>query len=218
MIRVAPSILTADFGQLASHIRSAETGGADWLHLDVMDGSFVPEISFGPVVVKAARSATSLPLDVHLMVSAPERHIRSFADAGADLLTVHAEASLHLHRTLMSIREHGMKTGLAVNPLTPLQVYRDALPLLDLALIMSVSPGYGGQAFIPGSTRRIASLRSWRDELNPDCLISVDGGISTATIRQVRETGADVVVAGSSVYNAEASVQDNIAALREAAG
>src|SRR5690625_5712693 len=122
MIRVAPSILTADFGQLASHIRSAETGGADWLHLDVMDGSFVPEISFGPVVVKAARSATSLPLDVHLMVSAPERHIRSFAAAGDELLTVHAESSLNLHRSLQSIRDHSMTTELSVYQLTPLVV------------------------------------------------------------------------------------------------
>lgn len=217
MIKVAPSILTADFLKLAAELGAASRAGADYLHLDVMDGSFVPEISFGPVLVRAARAATDLPLDVHLMVQAPERMVRSFKEAGADILTVHAEASLHLHRTLLSIREHGMQVGLAVNPLTPLDVFLQALPLLDLALIMSVNPGYGGQQFIDFTPGRVATLRSWRDELNPDCLISVDGGISTTTIRSVAEAGADLVVAGSSVYNDRAPVADNISALKRAA-
>lgn len=214
MIKVAPSILTADFGNLDPEIRAVEQGGADYLHLDVMDGSFVPEISFGPAVVKAARKATSLPLDVHLMVVKPENQIRSFAEAGADILTIHAEASLHLHRTLTSIREHGLKVGLAVNPLTALDVFLNALPLLDLALLMSVNPGYGGQSFIDFTPGRISTLRSWRDELNPGCLISVDGGINTGTLPLVAKAGADVVVAGSSVYNGHASPAANISALR----
>ncbi len=211
---MAPSILTADFGNLDPEIRAVEQGGADYLHLDVMDGSFVPEISFGPAVVKAARKATSLPLDVHLMVVKPENQIRSFAEAGADILTIHAEASLHLHRTLTSIREHGLKVGLAVNPLTALDVFLNALPLLDLALLMSVNPGYGGQSFIDFTPGRISTLRSWRDELNPGCLISVDGGINTGTLPLVAKAGADVVVAGSSVYNGHASPAANISALR----
>ncbi len=215
MSKLAPSILTADFTRLADDIAAAEQAGADYLHLDIMDGNFVPEISFGPAVVKAIRRITELPLDVHLMVAEPERHIGSFAAAGADILTVHAEATVHLHRTLSLIHEHGIQAGLAVNPLTPLDVFLQALPLLDLALVMSVNPGYGGQAFIDFTPARLETLRSWRDELNPECIIEVDGGVNTVTAPLVASAGADLLVAGSSVFNDKGSVASNLRALRE---
>lgn len=215
MSKLAPSILTADFGHLADQIAQAERAGADYLHLDVMDGHFVPNLSFGPALVASVRRLTELPLDVHLMVSNPDAHLRAFADAGADIITVHAEAGVHLHRTLTAIRQHGVQAGLAVNPLTALDIYLQALPLIDLALVMSVNPGFGGQEFIPFTKGRLETVRSMRDELNPECIISVDGGINTATAPLAASAGADLLVVGSSVYNDRASVADNIAALRE---
>ena len=215
MSKLAPSILTADFGNLAGQIAAAEEAGADYLHLDVMDGSFVPEISFGSGIVKAVRRMTELPLDVHLMVREPERHIGSFAKAGADIITVHAEACLHLHRTLSLIHEHGVQAGLAVNPLTPLDVFLQALPMLDLALVMSVNPGYGGQSFIDFTPGRLETLRSWRNELSPECIIEVDGGVNTVTAPLVASAGADLLVVGSAVYNDRGSVADNIRGLRQ---
>ncbi len=214
MSKLAPSILTADFGHLADAIRAAGDAGADYLHLDVMDGVFVPNISFGPAVVSTIRELTELPLDVHLMLQEPDRHIRAFAEAGADIITIHAEAAVHLHRSLSLIREHGCQVGLAVNPLTPLDVFLQALPLLDLALVMSVNPGFGGQQFIDFTPGRLEVLRGWRDELSPECIISVDGGINTVTAPLAASSGADLLVVGSSVYNSRASVASNIADLR----
>jgi ribulose-phosphate 3-epimerase len=212
--KLAPSLLAADFSRLGEGIREAEAAGADYLHLDVMDGHFVPNITIGPLVVSACRGVTRLPLDVHLMISHPERYLEAFAEAGATILTVHAEAALHLHRTLQEIRELGVKAGLAVNPLTPLEVCREALPYLDLALIMSVNPGFGGQSFIPSSLRRLETLRAWRDEINPQCEIEVDGGIDVTTIAEAAAAGADVLVAGSAVFKGKGSTRENLQALR----
>lgn len=215
MTKLAPSILTADFGHLAAEIAAAERGGADYLHLDIMDGSFVPNISYGAQIVQTIRNLTELPLDVHLMIVEPDRHVPDFAAAGADIITIHAEASVHLHRSLSMIREHGVQAGLAVNPLTPLDVYLTALPMLDLALIMSVNPGFGGQQFIDFSTGRLEVLRGWRDELSPDCIIQVDGGINTVTAPLAASSGADLLVVGSAVFNDRGSVGDNLHALRQ---
>ncbi len=214
MTKIAPSLLAADFLNLGAQIREAEAASADYLHLDVMDGMFVPNISYGAFVVEACRRATELPLDVHLMIESPERYIRDFADAGADIITVHAEASRHLHRTLGLIREHGVRAGLAVNPLTPLDVFLQALPQIDLALVMSVNPGFGGQGFIDFTPARLATLREWRDELNSDCIIEVDGGITPVTAPVAASAGADLLVAGSSIFNSRASVAQNMAALK----
>ncbi len=215
-IRIAPSILSADFAELSAAVRAAEAAGADMIHVDVMDGHFVPNITIGAGVVAAVRRHTSLPLDVHLMIERPERYVDGFAAAGADYLTVHAEATHHLHRLLEQVRESGAKVGLALNPLTPLTVLEEALPYLDLALVMSVDPGFGGQEFIPGSVGRIETLRRLRDRANPNCLIEVDGGINAKTAPQAARAGADVLVAGSAVYGGGVSVAENMAALRAA--
>lgn len=216
-IKLAPSILAADFTRLGEQVKAAEEGGADYIHIDVMDGQFVPNITLGPLLVQACKRATKLPLDVHLMIVQPERFLEAFAKAGADLLTIHAEATVHLHRALELIRGSGARAGLAVNPLTPLDIYREALPYLDLALIMSVNPGFGGQAFIGSSLRRLRTVRDWREELNPGCEISVDGGIDHQTAPHVAQAGADVLVAGSAIFNGLEPVRANIAALRQIA-
>lgn len=215
-VKLAPSILSADFARLGEQLAEAEAAGADWLHLDVMDGRFVPNLTFGPLVVAACRRASALPLDVHLMMLEPERYLGAFAEAGASSLTVHAEVSPHLHRTLTRIRAAGLKAGLALNPLTPLVVAEAALPYLDLLLVMSVDPGFGGQRFIEGSLARLRQLSSWRDERNPACLLAVDGGIDAETAPRAVAAGAEVLVAGSAVFNARASVAENLAALRAA--
>jgi len=208
--------LTADFGNLAEQIRLAEAGGADYVHLDVMDGRFVPNISFGPGIVKAVRQATSLPLDVHLMVEAPERYVADFIAAGANLLTVHAEATLHLHRTIEQIVAAGCKAGVALNPATPVSSVREILPFVDLVLIMSVNPGFGGQRFIETTTSKLRRTRSLLREYNPTCELEVDGGVGIYNIRDVVLSGATVVVVGSAVYNDRASVSANLASLRKA--
>ena len=215
-IKLAPSILTADFGNLAEQIRQAEAGGADYIHLDVMDGCFVPNISFGPGIVKAVRQATSLPLDVHLMMNAPERYVETFIDAGADLLTVHVEASVHLHRTVEQIVAAGCKAGVALNPSTPVDAVREILPFVDLILIMSVNPGFGGQRFIETTTSKLRRMRALIREYNPTCELEVDGGVGVYNIRDIALSGANVVVVGSAVYNEKDSVSANIGALREA--
>lgn len=210
----APSILTADFGRLKEAIQEAEAAGVDWIHLDVMDGRFVPNLTFGPPVVEAIRKVTHLPLDVHLMIVEPERYLKEFALAGADLITVHAEATFHPHRAVQQIREMGRKAGLAVNPGTPLSAFEPLLPELDLALLMSVNPGFGGQRYIPSSTARLGALKEMRDRLNPGCLLEVDGGINERTLAEVYEAGADVVVAGSALFN-ERPVAENLKTLKE---
>ncbi len=211
---IAPSILTADFARLGEVIREAEEAGVDWIHLDVMDGVFVPNLTFGPLVVEAVRRSTRLPLDVHLMIQAPERYLKDFAQAGADRITVHFEATPHAHRAVQQIKELGLKAGLAINPATPLEAFEPLLPELDLALLMSVNPGFGGQRYIPGSTPRLKRLRAMRDALNPGCLIQVDGGINRETIRAVFQAGADVAVAGSALFNGR-PVRENLLALKE---
>jgi ribulose-phosphate 3-epimerase len=218
-IRIAPSILSADFARLADGVAAAEEAGADWIHVDVMDGHFVPNITIGVPVVAALRRVTDLPLDVHLMIEAPDRFVDAFADAGADWITVHQEAAPHLHRTIEQIRQKGAKPGVSVNPGTPLAALDEILPYVDMVLIMSVNPGFGGQRFIPTSTRKIAALRATRDERGLWPIeIEVDGGIGPQTAGEVVAAGATVLVAGAAVYNAHGTVADNIAALRAAAG
>lgn len=216
-VRLAPSILAADFARLGEAIAEAEAGGADLIHIDVMDGHFVPNISMGPVVVEAARRATRLPLDVHLMISQPERYVSAFARAGANLITVHAEVAPHLHRLLQQVREAGVGVGLALNPLTPLGVAEGALPYLDQLLLMTVNPGFGGQAFIPASLERVRTARSLCERHNPGCAIEVDGGIDPDTAGDVSAAGARVLVAGSAVFGGERSIGENLRALRAAA-
>lgn len=216
-IKIAPSILTADFGHLAEEIRAADQGGADYIHLDIMDGRFVPNITFGPLVVTAVRQVTELPLDVHLMIQEPERHIEAFVEAGANIITVHAEASVHLHRTVQRITDLGCRAGVALNPATPIEAAREILPFIDLLLIMTVNPGYGGQRFIETSTSKLRRVRQLQADLNPICELQVDGGIYATNIDDVVRSGANVIVVGSAVFNQKASVRDNIEELRRAA-
>jgi ribulose-phosphate 3-epimerase len=218
-IKIAPSILSADFTRLGEHIREAEQGGADWIHVDVMDGHFVPNITIGPLIAAAAKRSTGLPIDVHLMIAQPERYLADFAKAGADYLTVHVETSPHLHRTIQQIRELGVKPGVTLNPATPADTLADILPYVDLVLVMSVNPGFGGQSYIPTSTAKIARIRRMLDERRLHHVeLQVDGGVAPETIADVVRAGASCVVAGSAVYNAKASVAENIRVLREAAG
>jgi ribulose-phosphate 3-epimerase len=218
-LKIAPSILSADFTRLGEQIREAEEGGADWIHVDVMDGHFVPNITIGPLVAAAARRATRLPIDVHLMIDRPERYVDAFADAGADYVTVHVEATPHLHRTVQQIRARGAKPGVTLNPGTPVESLSEVLPYVDLVLVMSVNPGFGGQSYIPTSTAKIARIRRMLDERGLGHVeLEVDGGVSPETVAEVAGAGASVVVAGSAVYNAQATVAENLRALRSAAG
>ena len=214
--RLAPSILNADFGHLADAVAQAERGGADWIHVDVMDGRFVPNISFGPGVVRAIRAATRLPLDVHLMVDDPIRYIGAFREAGADLLTIHVEADRHPHRTLAEIRRLGARAGLALNPGTPLSAARELAADLDLLLVMSVDPGFGGQQLIAASLDKLARARQLLAGCNPRCELEVDGGIKLDNVDDAVRAGASVIVAGSYVYEGGASVTANVEALRRA--
>ena len=211
-IKLAPSILTADFGCLAAQIEAAEQGGADYIHLDVMDGNFVPNISFGPLVIHAVRKATQLPLDVHLMVQEPDRYLADYKAAGADIITVHAEACLHLHRTLQNVLHLGCKVGVALNPATPIEMVREVLPYVDQVLVMTVNPGFGSQKFIETMTSKVRRMRHLLRELNPTCDIEVDGGIHLQNIADVVSHGANVIVVGSAVFNNQASIAENIAA------
>ena len=219
-LKIAPSILSADFARLGEQVREAEEGGADWIHVDVMDGHFVPNITIGPLIAEAARRSTRLPVDVHLMIHNPERYLEAFAKAGADYLTVHVETCPHLHRTVQQIRELGVKAGVTLNPATPVDSLAEILPYVDLVLVMSVNPGFGGQSYIPTSTAKIARVRRMIDALGRggEVELQVDGGVGPDTVAEVAGAGATVVVAGSAVYNRRAPVAANIRALREAAG
>ncbi len=216
-VRIAPSILSADFTRLGADIGRAEAGGADWVHVDVMDGHFVPNITIGVPVVKSVRGCTKLPLDVHLMISRPDDYVEAFAKAGSDYITVHAEAATHLQRTLSHIRSLGKKAGVALNPGTSEAALEYVLKDIDLVLVMTVNPGFGGQSFISEVVPKITRIRRMFDEAGfKDALISVDGGINIDTARQVVAAGANVLVAGSSVYGAP-SVEGAIKDLKEAA-
>lgn len=215
-IALAPSILTADLTRLGEAVQQAEEAGADYLHLDVMDGRFVPNISIGVPVVASVSQVTSLPLDVHLMIVEPERYVEQFVAAGARLVTVHVEASLHLHRTVQRLHELGVLAGVALNPATSLSMIEEILPFADLILVMSVNPGFGGQSFIPTALKKIERLRQMIDESNAKALIEVDGGIKASNIRRIVDAGADVIVAGSAVYAPEHTVAEGIKALRDA--
>ena len=201
MKKIAPSILSADFARLGQEIKAVEKAGADWIHIDVMDGHFVPNITMGPLVVEAVRRSTKLPVDVHLMITNPDRYIRDFAAAGADYLTVQVEVCPHLHRTIHLIKESGVKAGAVLNPATPLSCLDYMLEDLDLVLIMSVNPGFGGQKFISSSLDKIRILKDRIRDRNPSVLIEVDGGVNSATIGDISHAGADVFVAGSAIFN-----------------
>lgn len=216
-IRIAPSILAADFTRLGEQITAAEAAGADQIHIDVMDGCFVPSISMGPLVVEAARRVTDLPLDVHLMIVEPERHIQSFIDAGANSISVHIEGAIHLHRVVDQIRQAGATPSVVLNPHTPAMLAKDILPFVDMALVMTVNPGFGGQSFIPHILVKIRELRDMMTATGREIDLEVDGGIDVETVPQVIAHGANVLVAGTSVFHAPGGVQAGIEALRRAA-
>jgi ribulose-phosphate 3-epimerase len=215
-VLLAPSLLSADFSILAEQVRALEKGGADWVHLDVMDGRFVPNISFGPMIVKTVRSLTRLPLDVHLMIVEPERYLEAFHSAGADRITVHAETCPHLHRTVQAIRGLGMKPGVTINPATSLDTVAGILPSVDLLLLMSVNPGFGGQKFIEESYRKISAAAGMIRSAGRDILLQVDGGVDASNAGKIVSAGADVLVAGNSVFSG-GDIAAAIGRLRKAA-
>jgi ribulose-phosphate 3-epimerase len=218
-VKIAPSILSADYARLADGVAEAEAGGADWIHVDVMDGHFVPNLTIGPPVIAALRKVTELPLDVHLMVERPHALLEAAAAAGADYITIHQEATVHLHRTLQRIRELGAKPGISLNPGTSLSTIDEVLRYVDLVLIMTVNPGFGGQEFIPTSIAKIAALRHRLDDLSLwGVELEVDGGIAPQTAGAVTSAGATVLVAGAAIFNGQGSVAENIAHLRRHAG
>ncbi len=200
---LAPSILSADLSNLAQQIRLVEMSGADWIHCDIMDGHFVPNITFGPVLVEAARKCTKLPLDVHLMIENPDKYLEDFRNAGADIISVHFEEVVHLNRTINRIKELGVKAGVVINPATPVSCLKDIAEYIDLLLIMTVNPGFGGQSFIPNSERRIRDAVDLRKSLNSSFLIEVDGGVNNKTIKKILKAGCDVFVAGSSIFHSD---------------
>lgn len=212
-MKLAPSILSADFANLERDIRLVEELGADYIHVDVMDGQFVPNITLGPNIVSAIRPVTKLPLDVHLMIVQPENYINAFAEAGADIITVHQEATPHIHRALQMIKNAGVKAGVTINPGTPLSMIENVLDLADQVLVMTVNPGFGGQSFIENSLEKIAQLKEWKETKGYTYEIEVDGGIVSETAARCKEAGAEVFVAGSYIYNAE-NPQERIDALR----
>jgi ribulose-phosphate 3-epimerase len=216
-VKIAPSVLAADFANLANAIRCAEEGGADYIHVDIMDGHFVPNITIGPPVVRCLREATSLPLDVHLMVSDPIKYAPSFAKAGADILTVHVEATPHLHGALQVIRNLGVRPGVALNPGTPAAALSEVICDVDLVLVMSVNPGFGGQVFVEQSLHKLSEIRAMLDEADSDADLEVDGGINAETAERVVAAGASVLVAGTAIFQVSEGIQSAIRSIREAA-
>lgn len=215
MVKIAPSILSADGSRLGEEIAAVEAAGADWIHLDVMDGRFVPNLTIGPGIVSALRKTTRLPFDVHLMIEDPERYVEAFARAGSDVLTVHVEATAHLHRLVAMIREKGLRPGVSLNPATPLSLVEPILPDLDLLLVMTVNPGFGGQKFIPAMLPKVARAKEMIRALAPSVLLEVDGGVTGENIRAVVEAGADVVVAGAAIFAAR-DYEKTISAMKAA--
>jgi ribulose-phosphate 3-epimerase len=215
MLTIAPSVLAADFSRLGEQVAQAESGGADWIHLDVMDGRFVPNITIGPLIIEAVRRSTRLPLDTHLMIVDPDKHLEAFRKAGADHIIVHQEACTHLHRTITHIKSLGAKAGVSINPATPCSTLREVMDEVDIILIMSVNPGFGGQSFIESSLRKLRETKAMIEQSGREIRLEVDGGIDTITGPQVTEAGADVLVAGTSVFKAT-DIKTAIAGLRSA--
>lgn len=203
MVKIAPSILSADFAKLGEEIRDVENGGADYIHVDVMDGHFVPNITIGPLIVEAIRPVTKLPLDVHLMIEKPDDYIEAFAKAGADYITVHVEACTHLHRTIQLIKSFGVKAGVVLNPATPVSWIQPIIEDIDMVLLMTVNPGFGGQKFIESVLPKISEVKALADMYNPDLEIEIDGGVNEETAKLCIERGATVLVAGSAIFNQE---------------
>jgi len=215
-VKLAPSILSADFARLGEQVTEVDRAGADYIHIDVMDGHFVPNITIGAPVVASIRPLTSLPLDVHLMIAHPELYISDFAASGADIITVHIEACTHLHRTIQSIKSLQIKAGVALNPATPLNTIEEIIPHVDLVLIMSVNPGFGGQSFIPTTLSKIANLRSMLDDGKLNAELEVDGGVTIDNVRNIVKAGADVLVAGNSIFKDTEGISRALQKIREA--
>ena len=214
MIKLAPSILSADFARLLEDVKKVEKAGCEYLHIDVMDGHFVPNITLGPAIVKSLRKDVNMVFDAHLMIENPDNYIKEFADAGCDIIVVHQEACTHLHRTIQNIKSHGVKAGVALNPATPIETIKYVLEDVDMVLLMSVNPGFGGQSYIPVVTEKIKELKALIDEMNLDIDIEVDGGVKPSNIAEVVNAGANVIVAGSAIFNA-GNIDEAVKSLRE---